>query len=485
VRSGGTIIAYRDGCLNLYGGTILPCDGVSSGGAVCTFTEFNIYGGTVQGGKVTNSGGAIYLAKQTGMDAGALNIYGGSIIAGSSDLTGDCISVNSGTVTVSGSPEVDQIRFKSASADSFVVDATDVPFTGKIALLYAGELAIGTDVGNLLGDKGMDDASIVIAGTEHIVASEETNLVVSGVAAWICSDNTIVGAYNSLDSAMEAYSYNGNARNYIKLAGNIASDTVISRDIYLDLNGCDLTGDITVQNEAVLYCMDSKTNDYTVSDGDYGVISGTISGNIQGIPVETVGATESTQDSHRAGYLKVTEETGVSFHRVNLKISHMALRCACVGLYYRSNFIGDEVVAANVESFGIAFSVSEPPTAANLNTVCAYSLNRGFLSGSNGNTSVQTGVLLREVMKKSLDDIENEYRANIPIFGRAYIKTEDGYVFGSVVNRSLKSQIVAVNGIYDQLTDLQRDSVLEMYGQYESVMKEWNIDKISEGYRTK
>ena len=102
-----------------------------------------------------------------------------------------------------------------------------------------------------------------------------------------------------------------------------ASNITINCDTIIDLNGYDIDG-VTVTG-GTLYLLDSQTADYTVADGVYGHVT-----NVTG----SVKAAE--------GYLQV----GDSFHAVDLDIYAMTLRAADVGVYYKSNFAADEVVAA-------------------------------------------------------------------------------------------------------------------------------------------
>lgn len=483
-RGGGTIISYYGSVVNLYGGTLLACDGVSSGGVIQATGEFNVYGGVIQGGQVNASGAAVYVKKESGKDvAGSLNIYGGVIKAGKAGTVGDCVYIDAATVTLSGSAEVDEVRYKSASADTFVVDATDVPFTGSVVLRYASEPAIGADIGNYIGEKGMDTGSVMLVYGNLFGKSNGTDIVVCEAVARMLENGKVAASFDTLSDAVAAYTYQTEDSNAIRLVASISENVAVDKDVYLDLNGYDVTGKIAVQSGATLYCMDSQTDDYTVSDGVYGKLKGDISGVVAGVPVSTVGAEESAQDSHRAGYLKVTESDGISFHRVNMNITSMSLRTSCVGVYYRSNFIGDEVVADKVQSYGIVFSIAGEPTAQTMDTTSAFSAYKSFAAGADGNLGANSGVLLQNIMKETLDAQANEERANMLVYGRSYILTEDGYLFGNTVQRTLKEQVVAIDGIYDQLSDTQRDKLLEMYAMYENVMSNWDIPNIIGDYQ--
>ena len=196
-----------------------------------------------------------------------------------------------------------------------------------------------------------------------------------------------------------------------------ASDITVNRDTTIDLNGHNIDG-VTVL-AGTLYCLDSATADYTVADGIYGKVT------------NVTGAVQAAE-----GYLQV----GESFHAVNLDIYAMTLRAADVGVYYKSNFAADEVVAELVEGFGVALSVVTAPNAENLETYCGYSEFTGFEAGEGAN-AVGTSTLLKNIMKASNGDNKNVKNAAMPVYGRAYIKTADGYIFGNGVQRTLRKQV--------------------------------------------
>jgi len=236
-----------------------------------------------------------------------------------------------------------------------------------------------------------------------------------------------------------------------------ASNVTVNRDTTIDLNGHSIDG-VTVTG-GTLYCLDSQTADYTVADGVYGKVT------------NATGAVKAAE-----GYLQV----GDSFHAVNLDIYAMTLRAADVGVYYKSNFAADEIVAAQVESFGVALSVVTAPNAENLDSYCGYSVFEGFEAGEGAN-AVGTSTLLKGIMKAANGDNKNAKNAAMPIYGRAYIKTAEGYVFGETVKRSLQQQVEAIDKVWNKLTDAQKAPVLGMLEAYTSVMEGWNIPNIKGG----
>ena len=180
----------------------------------------------------------------------------------------------------------------------------------------------------------------------------------------------------------------------IILQADTASLT-IEQDTYLNLNGFDVES-VTVSG-GKLYIFDGQTDDFTVADGNYGKIA------------------SITGDFTAAESYVMVSDGGYSFHKVDLSLTDMSLRAENVGLYCKSNFAGDEVVAANVKTFGVALSIKEAPNAENLEEKCRYSTFSGekFAQGS------ATSTLLKDVMKSGNAYLINKTNANTPVYASA------------------------------------------------------------------
>ena len=180
--------------------------------------------------------------------------------------------------------------------------------------------------------------------------------------------------YTDIQALVADYQYG-----YITLLADMQDLVFANNMVWIDLNGHDIRN-ISVE-EGLLICKDSQTDDYTVADGVYGEISGTIVGEI---------AVES-------GYEILRQESGVSFHALSMGIYEMTLRPSVAGVYYNSYFLADEVLAARIERYGVALSVSEYPNIFNIETNCVCSYFTDFESGDNGNLASTT--LLKNIMK--------------------------------------------------------------------------------------
>ncbi|MBO5867512.1 MAG: glycoside hydrolase family 95 protein, partial [Oscillospiraceae bacterium] len=237
-----------------------------------------------------------------------------------------------------------------------------------------------------------------------------------------------------------------------------AGDITIAKDTYLDLNGFDVAN-ATVTG-GTLFVMDSQTDDFTVADGNYGKITGKITGSVKAVSADAACAEH--------GYFQVREADGVSFHCVAMDIHSVNLEADVAGVKYDASFAADEVVAPLIQSYGIALSAYGDPDETRKDW--CYSEYTDFAAGENDKS-----VILSNVMKTELADVQNLARANTPIYGRAYIRTVDGYVFGQTICRDLQEQTELTDLGWETYTKDQRKETRAMYETYQSIIDEWDI----------
>ena len=487
---GGVVLASGSTTqVNIYGGTLQfirrdVAKGVyetGNGGVISSSGTVNMYGGTLIGGElriskyyspssiVNGCGATVYTS-------GRFNAYGGRIVAGKAadGARGDCIYVvdTSGKVYLSGDAQVDEIYLNKNDGKRLTVKDA---FTGKAAVYFNPDnvtMASSTDVGNSSsGSFGLSNLyctshsqwQLVVDGTNLRLASYDT--------AQEAVINTAEGVttYTDLADAISAYQ-----TGHIVLLKDITSEVAVGKDVYLDLNGKTISGKVTVAEGKTLYCMDSATDDYTVADGMYGKLT-----NVSG----TVAAVSESASCAVDGYLMLQGEEGISFHRVNLRLSTVALRTEDVGLYYKSSFAADEMVAEKVIRFGVALSLKGEPTTENIKTDCAISWFTGFAAGKAANAGDGTSTIVKRIMRSDLETETNAFRADMQIYGRAYILLDDGtYLFGAGASRSLHEQMELVNRMWEDsgFTQAKKDAAVALYKAYESVMSSWSIAKIIE-----
>lgn len=316
------------------------------------------------------------------------------------------------------------------------------------------------------------DSSAVGKNTLTIAYEGDTvELNVAIVDDAIAAADNEGNVYTDIDDAVEDCAEGGK----ITLVQNVAGDIAVSKDLCLDLNGMNIGGTVTVAEGCTLYGMDAKTDDYTVEDGEgYGKIKVTGQGEVAGLPEDS--------DLAKDGYLMVTETLGgeeyVSFHRVNLQITHMTLRAEDTGVYFKSEFAGDELVAQRVQKFGVVMSVTGDPTEEDLQKTGTYSWFTGFEAGRN--LGDNTSTLLHGVLSSSNKTLINKRNANMPVYGRSYILLDDGetYMLGGAVQRTFREQVEGADAIWNELGTEQQASLVEMLEEFEAVMTGWNIPAI-------
>lgn len=144
------------------------------------------------------------------------------------------------------------------------------------------------------------------------------------------------------------------AGQYIKLLHNTTEDiNNITKDIYLDLNGRTVTGDISVTNGYKLYGMDSSSKEYAAPSGK---IVGTVTGCAPTYQTPTV-----NEEYDRYVAIPGTEADGntpnLSFHHFNISVTgyHFELatgdtpQCA---LFFIGKFRGDDAAKKYLTKLG-------------------------------------------------------------------------------------------------------------------------------------
>ena len=474
---GGLATVY--GTFNLYGGTLefvreaeTGDIGTGCGGILSLAGTMNMYDGTIKGAELVDStdtslskdgcGSAIY------MWGGTLNMSGGAITSGTNPSIGNgsCVYIVNGCfINLSNDASIEDIYYGVTPTSNVKISGT---YTGTIGLSLDSGIALAETLpAGKLSSADLTNATITCSSSYYVIETTETQL---NLVHYF--DDTIVAAigltgYTTLQDAVDAYTEG----DMITMINNETAATTVDEgmDIYLDLNGKTVSGAITVSS-GTLYCKDSATDDYSVIDGVYGKIT-SCTGAIDGIPEESTLADD--------GYLMISEEGVLSFHRVNLDLTHMILRPITNGvcapsLYYKSNFKADKMVADRVQKYGVAMSVDAMPNATNMKQ-CHSSYFTTFVDGAEGNSG--NGTLLKEIMRPTNAALVNKRNATVGVYGRAYILTEDGYMFGGGQKRSLQEQVEAANW-----SEYSADAVanaVTMCKTYGSIMCKWDIPEIT------
>lgn len=159
--------------------------------------------------------------------------------------------------------------------------------------------------------------------------------------------------HNTLQDAVE----NLKAGQYIKMLHSTTGDVITedvttgnvttnNKDIYLDLNGRTVTGDISVTGNHKLYGMDSATDEYDGTKA--GKIVGTVTGTVAPVFETKLKANED----HR--YVSIQSGNSYSFHRFNISVTGYRFELAApqCALFFIGKFQGDDAAKNHLTELG-------------------------------------------------------------------------------------------------------------------------------------
>ena len=158
--------------------------------------------------------------------------------------------------------------------------------------------------------------------------------------------------YDTLQKAVTEF-LQGSSNTYIKMlhstTENITTENVTTdRDLYLDLNGCTVKGNISVTDNHKLYGMDSSAKaDYTTAP------TGKIVGTVKGY-APTYQTPGDTNDRYVAILSEENGTSTLSFHRFNISVSgyRFELKAPECALFFIGKFQGDDAAKTHLKSLG-------------------------------------------------------------------------------------------------------------------------------------
>lgn len=159
--------------------------------------------------------------------------------------------------------------------------------------------------------------------------------------------------YDTLQGAVTKFLQDSSSNTYIKMlhstTENIPTGNInITKDIYLDLNGCTVTGYFNMGGYK-LYGMDSTTDNYDGAKA--GKIVGTVTDAVA--PVHKTSA--KTVDGYDSlCYVAIKSENSYSFHRFNISVSGYRFELAApqCALFFIGKFQGDKAAKDYLTSLG-------------------------------------------------------------------------------------------------------------------------------------
>ena len=259
----------------------------------------------------------------------------------------------------------------------------------------------------------------------------------------------VVTTYGDLGVALE----NMESGAWLQLLEDVQADVTLTKDLYVDLNGKQLSGTMTT-NGFEVYGMDSSTDGYTCdSMGSFACTDD------QGNSIVPVRHFKTNITGQIRRYMCIDQEGVYSFHRFYVGITKVTLRPGDTGFGYKARFMGDEQVLAALDSYGFeltldgCFAVNNERSAANLDVDREYSLLlRNFDVARYGETQVRA---------------------------RVYLALTDGTViFSEEVSYSMMDMLGRVCKNLSAYSDAQIQAVQTMCQPYEIYMTGWGIEAL-------
>ena len=241
----------------------------------------------------------------------------------------------------------------------------------------------------------------------------------------------------------------------------------------LDLNGKNVTlADNVSEGEGAvagkLTVMDSTTADYDVADGVYGKIT-------------NIGNQVTAAD----GYMPVSEGDSTSFHKFVMEMTELVVNPIKVGISYKADFKGDQIIKAAINEFGVAVRAYYAPDENSILLDTAglthMALKQSAWQTGDSDNTVKS-VYVKEIMDPNVSAAMNDARAQVPIYTLAYVRLQDGtMLFSDAFAFSLKTAMKQMNDYWNDLDDAGKDTLAKFYLDYAQVMQNWpDIGNISQ-----
>lgn len=290
-------------------------------------------------------------------------------------------------------------------ASDIRIENTEVAAQATSAI-YAGPVTYnsGYAVGAIKGESKLTVGSNVTAAAIYAGSREKGNTE-GPVRIIIDTETVTVPIYSRPHSSSTGQVNEVLVQLAQDITGTLTLDTTT-----VDMNGFDITGTLTVDGTVTVF--DSATDDYDVSDGKYGTITGTVTGALVA----------------KDGYIAAAN----GYHKFGGQyISGVSLRPANAGIYYTATVLADQVLMAELET-GVAVSLVDMP-AADFET----DEDTLYCAGT-------TGVMIENILTGDAKDAD---RAITDIYAASYVKLADGTV--------LVSDTEIAYSLYDILLILQ------------------------------
>lgn len=243
------------------------------------------------------------------------------------------------------------------------------------------------------------------------------------------------GVYTSLEEALLH-------SNRLRLLGDVETNATLKNDLYIDINGYDLTG-VLHTGVYKIFGMDSATDRYEGANAGLFHCEG------------AVPEVHCKVDSKR--YLAVKTEKGYTFHRFYMGITHMTLRPGQQGVGFKAVFYGDEAVRSQIADTGYTLTLE------------------GFSSKSQWQEgSFESGATISLLIR----NFDAEKYGEVPLTARLSLRLTDGTVIeSSSCTMTLRGLMEQLNQTPRLLTDAQKLQIAQWVTK-NPAMGNWKIENI-------
>ena len=407
---------------NIYG-TLNLCDHKKADGSYNGDVISNYVGTNTSAGRV------FYVQYSATNGCGTFNMYGGNLKSNSTTknagIGGICYIMNLYGGTISGGTA-------TSNGGNLRLEADSAVFT-----MYGGVISGGT-----AGTQGNNIQNPKTKAGFYLYGGQILDGDVYNAADLILGDVTC-DSIRCVTDGMQ-----------VTLAGNVESDLVVETNVYFNLSGNTLTGNI--RGDGTLYAYDSATDDYDSRDMGriIGTVSCTLPHNFKGT-MDTIGSVKR--------YLTIRDESGYSFHRFYMGITKLSLRPATVAFGYKAVFAGSEQVKNAVEGYGYNLWISEEHVFTGSMTAQQFvSLDEVTLRVNN-------------IMRQSNSLEKNLSNAELPVNATVYMTLNGQTIVGTVRSCTLREMMTLAYENYEYYPADSQKYIRGLINNYPREVETWGL----------
>lgn len=228
-----------------------------------------------------------------------------------------------------------------------------------------------------------------------------------------------------------------------------SGEIALTNDLAIDVNGRDVT--FTAETPVELSLIDAKNDSYDASKCGSVTIAG-----------DQITLNRDVTGGNGKRYVTIDNDDGtVSAHRVGMKLVSVALSTANAGYYYQAQYEFDDVVAANIDSYGIAASEQNMPgkdfTTEKSGNDCVNDWTTETKALTSGDTVNGHGIV--NVLKEGED---NATRGTTKVYANPYI----------VINANAEEAVSMVNDTAN--AGQEAGTALSLYDILAAIDSDWN-----------